>query len=87
MTEKKQPWWKRVGGLSDLSEELSGQQWGWDRRSSGNHKQTGLFTGAGSGRDLAVSGVSILRRMTMDMTSRIIRISIPCSEIWMTWRS
>lgn len=28
-----------------------------------------------------------LRRMTMDMTSLIIRISILCSEVWMTWKS
>ena len=27
------------------------------------------------------------RRMTMDMTSLIIRISILCSEVWMTWKS
>ena len=26
-------------------------------------------------------------RMTMDMTSLIIRISILCSEVWMTWKS
>ena len=47
------------GDLSDLSTQLSGQQWRWDRRSARDHSETGLFKRAGNRCDLAVSGLQI----------------------------